>query len=271
MSPLRPTQARADDFVDVGPYSKLRADRRLGRDDLAVWADCSCGWWGPTRWCEGVILTEPVGEAVRAGRAAHEEETGHGEDPEIGAEGRHDFGCGFYHRLNVSCPLPPTSPAGRVRRALGGTLTDRRAAVDRLAAVDELRGWLSEQEREAVLGARLARVTWVEMGAAVGISRQGAHNRWGAIVKNLEAAGVLRATPEAPVSVPADPSAATLRDAREWCRFCGHRVVAAERRADGSWRWEHREASGRASDAAPIDVECPGPEPWPRSHEWLGV
>lgn len=200
MSPRLPVQAHADDFVDVGPYSKLRADRHFGREDLGVWADCSCGWSGPMRWCEGEILSADVGEAVRADRAAHEAETGHGEDPDIGAEGRHDFGCGFYHRLTVSCPLPSRSPAGRVHRVVRGTLNDRRAALDRLAAIDELRGWLAEQEQEAVVGARLARATWAEMGSAVGISRQGAFNRWGSAVKNLEAAGLLPSLLETPAS-----------------------------------------------------------------------
>ncbi len=47
-------------------------------------------------------------------------------------------------------------------------------------AIEELRAWLAEQETEAVLGARLQRATWAEMGEAVGITRQGAFSRWGA-------------------------------------------------------------------------------------------
>jgi hypothetical protein len=65
------------------------------------------------------------------------------------------------------------------------------AALDRLRAVRELRGWLAEQEQHAVIGARMARATWTEIGEAWGTSRQGAFNRWGDRIKRFEASGVL--------------------------------------------------------------------------------
>lgn len=201
---LRPVPAHADDFPDEEFCSKLRA--RSGapaRDDLAVFADCNCGWAGPVRWCDGQLLPPEVSAAVRADRAGHEADTGHGEDLEVGAEGRHDFGCGFYHSLTGRCPLPPDSPAGRVHRVLRGTLANRHAAIDRLAAIDELRSWLATQEAEAVIGARLARATWAEMGSAVGVTRQGAFNRWGQTVKSYEDAGLLRV--DAPLPAPHPP------------------------------------------------------------------
>ena len=213
---LRPVPAHADDFADEEFFSKLRARSGVpARDDLMVFADCNCGWSGPVRWCDGQLLPAEVAKAVRADRAGHEADTGHGTDPEVGAEGRHDFGCGFYHELSGRCPLPPDSPAGRVQRVLQGTLGNRRAALDRLAAIDELRSWLADQETEAVIGARLGRATWAEMGTAVGITRQGAFNRWGQTVKAYEAAGLLHPAATAlPAHPPVDPDAGGLNDAR---------------------------------------------------------
>jgi hypothetical protein len=44
-----------------------------------------------------------------------------------------------------------------------------------------------------VLRARMARVTWEAIGAALGTSRQGAFNRYGALVQRYERAGLLDA------------------------------------------------------------------------------
>ncbi len=266
---LRPVPAHADEFPDEACYSKLRARSGVPlRDDLMVFADCNCGWSGPVRWCDGQLISAETAAAVRAERAAHEAESGHGEDPELGAEGRHDFGCGFYHALAGRCPLPPDSPAGRVHRVLRGTLGNRHAALDRLVAIDELRAWLAEAEPQAVIGARLERATWAEMGDAVGITRQGAFGRWGSIVKGYEAAGVLQAPPEPPAPAnPVDPAAGRLRDARGWCRWCGHRVIVGDLKDGG--RYVHHQAEGFASRAGVIDVpSCPGPEPWPANLPW---
>jgi len=266
---LRPVPAHADDFPDDPYYSKLRA--RTGvplRDDLMVFADCNCGWSGPIYWCDGQLISSETAAALRRDREGHQARSGHGEDPEVGAEGRHDFGCGFYHGLHDRCPLPPDSLAGRIHRVLRGTLGNRHAALDRLVALEELRGWLAEQEIEAVIGARMARATWAEMGDAVGITRQGAFGRWGAIVKGYEAAGVLEAPPEPPAAAPpVDPAAGDLGDARSWCRWCGRRVIIGETGNGG--RWVHHQPEGFAGRAGFIEVsDCPGPEPWPAHLPW---
>lgn len=261
---MRSVPAHADDFPDEPFYSKLRARSGVpARDDLMVFADCNCGWAGPVRWCDGQLISPETTAAVTADREGHEAATGHGQDPEVGAEGRHDFGCGFYHGLTGRCPLPVDSPAGRVQRVLRSRLGNRHAALDALVAIDELRAWLAEQEPQAVIGARIARATWAEMGEAVGITRQGAFNRWGAVVKGYEAAGVLEALPEPPEpATPVDPCAGDLRDARDWCRWCGHRVIASGIGAEG--RWIHHQAEGFATREGIIEVpDCPGPEPWP--------
>lgn len=266
---VRPIRASADDFVDEPFYSKLRT--RTGfplRDDLMVFADCNCGWAGPIRWCVGEILADEIGRSVRADRAGHEAATGHGEDPTVGTEGRHEPGCGFYHRLGDRCPLPASSPSGMVHRVLRGTINDRHAAIDRLTAIEELGAWLTEEEQKAVIGARLARATWTEMGRAVGITRQGAFNRWGATIKAYEAAGLLSPAPDAPAAVPpVDPSAGTPGNARSWCRWCGNRVVVVDLGSGG--RWGHLAAEGLADTPSQIDVpDCPGPEPWPSHLPW---
>jgi len=99
--------------------------------------------------------------------------------------------CGVAHRLNDECPVPPDSFADLLRRAVASSLSDREQALDRITAIDQLRRELDDQEKMAVIGARMARRTWAELGAAVGTSRQAAYNRWGEMVKRYEAAGLL--------------------------------------------------------------------------------
>jgi len=41
----------------------------------------------------------------------------------------------------------------------------------------------------AVIGARMGGASWIAIGRAVGISRQGAWNRWGAMIRRNEDAG----------------------------------------------------------------------------------
>ena len=51
-------------------------------------------------------------------------------------------------------------------------------ALDRISAIEELRAWPDGPERMAVIGARMAHVTWAEIGVAIGTSRQGVWNRY---------------------------------------------------------------------------------------------
>ena len=158
---------------------------------VTVGAWCQCGWAGPRRvWQPGAERAE------RADLDGHLAVTGHTSFPDgvPGPDGLH-VACGHFHDLQDDCPAPADSPRGRLNRAMQPVLNDRTAAIDRLAAIDELRTWLDEQEAMAVIGARMARATWAEMGAAVGTSRQGAHNRWGATVKRYEQAGFLDPDP----------------------------------------------------------------------------
>lgn len=71
------------------------------------------------------------------------------------------------------------------------TSTDAALALDRLRAIQELRAWLDDQEAEAVIGCRMARATWAEMGAAIDATRQAAFNRWGSTIKRYESVGLI--------------------------------------------------------------------------------
>jgi hypothetical protein len=71
-------------------------------------------------------------------------------------------------------------------------VADPARAFDRLAAIKELLDDLAEAEEEAIIAARMAKVSWSEIGRAYGgMTRQGAFNKWGAMVNRFEAAGVL--------------------------------------------------------------------------------
>jgi hypothetical protein len=157
---------------------------------LAVHAFCQCGWTGPTHpWGPGVADLEA------AELAGHLTESSHQPFPDD-ADGYHSYGCGHFHQLNDTCPYPPDSPAGQLRRiTTGPTLGHPQRALDRLTAIEQLRTWLNDQEKEAAIAARLTRCTWNEMGRAIGATRQAAWNRWGQMINHYENAGVLPPEP----------------------------------------------------------------------------
>jgi hypothetical protein len=157
---------------------------------IVVEAFCQCGWTGPPHpWAVGVRATE------QAELDAHLADNDHTPFPDD-ADGYHSYGCGHFHQLNDACPYPPDSPAGQLRRiTTGSTLGHPDRALDRLSAIEELRAWLDDQEKEAAIGARLARCTWNEMGQAIGSTRQAAWNRWGQMITRYENAGVLLPEP----------------------------------------------------------------------------
>jgi hypothetical protein len=149
----------------VGPGRDGVTAIHARRDYSERRALCMCGWEGPWRKDHS---------DARADEGAHHDETGH---------------------LPLVLDAPASSPMGLLRRAgPQGTLgQNASAALERLRAVRELRGWLEEQEQHAVIGARMARATWTEIGEAWGTSRQGAFNRWGDRITRFEASGVLDA------------------------------------------------------------------------------
>ncbi len=175
--------------------------RTAGRfESVTAWGFCDCGWEGTRRAWWTPDGGPSVGERIAVELADHEADTGHG--PVVAGvpapEGYH-AACGAFHGFDDDCLIPPGSPAGRVRRATAATSSDAVLALDRLRAVIELRAWLDDQEAEAVIGARLARATWAEMGAAIDSTRQAAFNRWGPTVKRYETAGLIPSVPDLPV------------------------------------------------------------------------
>jgi hypothetical protein len=162
------------------------------RCHIIVEAFCQCGWVGPAHpWQPGAGLAE------REELAAHLADSGHHEFP-IGVpppEGYH-YACSHFHQLNDACPIPADSARGRIERiTVGSTLGRPDRALDRLAAIAEVDTWLGDQEKEAVLGARIARCTWAEIGDAVGVTGDDARRRWGPMIARYERAGLLDADP----------------------------------------------------------------------------
>jgi hypothetical protein len=87
---------------------------------------------------------------------------------------------------HLSVVPPPDSPAGRLHRAYNAP-----DLLEALTAVEELRADLEGHQLQLVLRARKGQVTWEAIGAALGTSRQGAFNRYGAVVQRYERTGLL--------------------------------------------------------------------------------
>lgn len=154
---------------------------------------------------------------------------------------------------------PPDSPIGLVRRAWSAsTFTDPAAAVDRLVAAVSLGGEVAEQEHQAVIGVRMARVSWLDIARALGWPRSRARARWRPLVARLEEDRLLFPD-ELPAPVPpVDATAGQPGDARSWCRWCGNRVAIA---SGGFYHCGVDEHGTPTVD--PVEVDCNGPEPWP--------
>ena len=87
---------------------------------------------------------------------------------------------------HLSVVAPPDSPTGRLHRAYNSA-----DLGDAIAAVEELRADLDSQQLQLVIRARQERTTWEAIGTAIGTTRQGAFNRFGALVQRYEGTGLL--------------------------------------------------------------------------------
>lgn len=87
---------------------------------------------------------------------------------------------------HLSAVPPPDSPSGRLQRAYNSA-----DLHDAIAAVEELRADLDSQQLQLVIRARQGGTTWETIGTAIGTTRQGAFNRFGALVQRYERAGLL--------------------------------------------------------------------------------
>ncbi len=78
--------------------------------------------------------------------------------------------------------IPPDSPRGRFLRVYeGNPCSHVDGALDVLDAIAGLRRQLVDQEDFAALRARQHGATWEQIGAALGVSKQAAQQRWGAV------------------------------------------------------------------------------------------
>ncbi len=189
--------------------------RTTGRfQAVSAWGFCGCGRQG-TRW-QWRAPGEEAGPVISVELTVHEATTGHRTaDGGVPAPDDYHAACGAFHRFDDDCLIPPTSPAGRVHRAAVATSTDAALALDRLRAIQELRAWLDDEEAQAVIGCRLARATWAEMGDAIGSTRQAAFNRWSATIKRYESVGLIDNTPE-----PGDGTLAACEHGHAICSIC---------------------------------------------------
>jgi hypothetical protein len=180
-----------------------RRSRGASWSTIQVQAWCQCGWASAWRsWTNGTTATN-VADAVRADLDDHQAASGHTPVPSgcPGPAGYHQR-CGWFHTFDDACPAPPDSTAGRIQRVAQATINNPARALDRLAAINELRAWLDDQEAQAVIGARMARCTWQDIAGAFGITRHAARDRWEPQIKRYEAVGLLDPDASQPPPLP---------------------------------------------------------------------
>jgi hypothetical protein len=122
--------------------------------------------------------------------------------------------CGHKHSLNEPCPVRREGPQAWLHTITDGPSADDPARVlAALSAVRDLRRWLADTEHELVQLARRRGLSWVQLGATWGLSRQGAHNRWARHVTPTTASRPVtalsapqRPVPAAPVGRPSPPA-----------------------------------------------------------------
>ncbi len=76
------------------------------------------------------------------------------------------------------------------------TLRGTAGALDQLAAIDELRRWLDEQETHGIIRARIAGCDWTDIAAALATDTGDLQRRWGPPIRRYEAAGLLKPSPK---------------------------------------------------------------------------
>ena len=164
---------------------------RLWQAASGIWpnqslrAGCDCGWTGHAR----PLL--PDGHAtVRDDLDTHLREF---PDALDSCDDEAHRACGFRHHHQDDCPVPPTSPAGILRRAAVSGLADPNRALDRIWAITALRSWIEQTETEAVIAVALNRISWAQLAEAAGVSKQDAMARWAGQLDRYATAGVLPA------------------------------------------------------------------------------
>lgn len=164
--------------------------RSSGAYEMKAFAFCGCGWRGSPRRLRHTMAAG-VRQELELERAAHEEASGHRLDDAIPPWSDHHLACGFYHGLNDACPLPTDSAGGRLLRAMIASTPDPTRSLDRLMAISELRTMLDHEERQAVIGARMARCAWVDLANAMDTTKGAVLQRFGDLIARYEAVGLL--------------------------------------------------------------------------------
>lgn len=125
------------------------------------------------------------------------------------------YACGHKHSLNEPCPVRRDGPQAWLHTITDGpSADDPERVLAALSAVRDLRRWLADTEPELVQLARRRGLSWVQLGATWGLSRQGAHNRWArhvtpTVAPSAPAAALSapqRPVPAAPVGRPSPPA-----------------------------------------------------------------
>lgn len=80
----------------------------------------------------------------------------------------------------------PGSPVDLLRRTYNGT-----DWLDRIEAAEKLRTLINDEQVSAVIGARREAESWASIGKVLGLTRQGAFNRFGGLIQRYERTGLL--------------------------------------------------------------------------------
>lgn len=153
---------------------------------IVVQARCTCGWAGPSRaWSADCLTAE--NEDLDRHCCTRRHQLLDQDDPAGVLHAR----CAHVHDRHDDCPVPYDSPAGLLTRTVRSSLISPEAAADRLQAVSRLADWVTGQQLEAVIGARLAGLNWAQLADATAITETDARDRWGELIGRLEKARLL--------------------------------------------------------------------------------
>jgi hypothetical protein len=153
---------RLHELARTVPLNCGRRSRGPTWSAIHVQAFCKCAWatsWQP--WATNPAAAAAAIHMIDAALEDHSRQSGHRPFPHDGTpevDGYHQR-CGWFHGFQHACPIPPDAPAGQMTRICGlPTLGDPMRSLDRLAAIQQLRTWLDDQQLQAIIGAPTRRL-----------------------------------------------------------------------------------------------------------------
>ena len=152
---------------------------------------CECRWRGPWHLGLSSAIAEAEGD-VEEHAATHAGGVVRAPFFVMSARGiAYHRACGHHHSLADDCPAPAGSPAGLLRTLLGASTEEPGRAALRLTSAVSLAKLVHDEGASAVLGARMAGVSWDEVERICVNLDFDVAELWLEPVRHMEAVGLL--------------------------------------------------------------------------------